>query len=557
MALRRILSLWFPRLAVERVLRQRRDALSLPFAVVGERGNRQVLISLSPEAEAAGLRQDQPLRDATAMCPGLVTVPENRAADEAFLRSLCRWAGKFTPWVAPEPPDAMVLDLTGCAHLFGGEDGLLAQIEADCTDLGLTPRAGLAETRGAAWALARFAGMTMANARNGDAIQQEARATRSRAAVRSNGGGRRDGDTASQRQSGGAATAAPGHLRAALGPLPLAALRLPADVVEGLGRLGLRRVDEVMALPRAGLTRRFGPVLLRRLDQALGLEPEPVNPGAAPPHFAVRLSFPDPIGLRDDVVAGMDRLLAPLCDKLRLAGMGCRRARLEAWRSDGGFSAIEVTLARAAADPDRLRPLLVLKLDQIEAGFGIDRLRLVAAQVETMPSQQSRGAVLAAPGGASQGDAAAAVLDLVGKLGARLGTEAVTRLHPADSHIPGKTATVLAAAWSDPAPAPWPTPPGPRPIVMMRPEWVEMADGGATPGATPGASFRWRGRNLSLRVAIGPERLLPEWWLDDPDWRNGARDYWRVETEAGERLWLFYAHGADLSPGWFCHGVFD
>ncbi|MBN2630304.1 MAG: DNA polymerase Y family protein [Rhodobacteraceae bacterium] len=546
MALRRILSLWFPRLAAERALRQRRDALRLPFAVVGERGNRQVLTSLSPEAEAAGLRQDQPLRDATAMCPGLVTVPENRAADEVFLRSLCRWAGKFTPWVAPEPPDAMVLDLTGCAHLFGGEDGLLAQIEADCADLGLTPRAGLAETRGAAWALARFAGVSMASARNGDAIRQEARATRSRAAVR------RDGGTAPQRHAGGMASAAPGHLRAALGPLPLAALRLPGDVVEGLGRLGLRRVDEVLALPRAGLTRRFGPVLLRRLDQALGLEPEPVNPAAAPPHFAVRLSFPDPIGLRDDVAAGMDRLLAPLCDKLRLAGMGCRRARLEAWRSDGGFSAIEVTLARAASDPDRLRALLVLKLDQIEAGFGIDRLRLVAVQVETMPSQQSRGAVLAAPGGRAQGDAAAAVLDLVGKLGARLGTEAVTRLHPADSHIPGKTATILAAAWSDPAPAPWPAARGPRPIVMMQPERVDMAG----EGHTPAAAFRWRGRMLSLRVAIGPERLMPEWWLDDPDWRNGARDYWRVETEGGERLWLFYAHGADLSPGWFCHGVF-
>ena len=162
MAVRRILSLWFPRLPVERLLRQRRDALIQPFAVVGMRANAQLLISLTPEAEAVGLRQGQPLRDATAMCPGLLTAPENPVEDAAFLRALRRWAGKFSPWVAEEGADALVIDLTGCAHLFGGEEGLMAQVEEDCADLGLSLRACIADTRGASWALARYAGATTA-----------------------------------------------------------------------------------------------------------------------------------------------------------------------------------------------------------------------------------------------------------------------------------------------------------------------------------------------------------------------------------------------------------
>jgi protein ImuB len=183
---RRILSLWFPRLAAERVLRLRRDALPLPFAVVGDQNGAQVLTSLNDVAEGAGLRLGQPLRDATAMCPGLVTRAADPLAEADFLTVLRRWAGKFSPWVAEEPPAALVIDLTGCAHLFGGEVQLLAEVEQDCAALGLTVRAGVADTRGAAWALARFAGRQAEPARNGDAIDQEARATRSRAVKRRN-----------------------------------------------------------------------------------------------------------------------------------------------------------------------------------------------------------------------------------------------------------------------------------------------------------------------------------------------------------------------------------
>ncbi|MFN7225267.1 MAG: DNA polymerase Y family protein [Paracoccaceae bacterium] len=546
MALRRILSLWFPRLAADRLLRQRHDAPMLPFAVVGERRGAQTLVSLAPEAEAAGLRQGQALRDAMAMCPALLTAPENTGADEVFLRALCRWAGKFSPWVAPDLPDAIVLDLTGCAHLFGGEQGLVQQIEADCADLRLTVRAGIADSRGAAWAMARYSDqMNPAPFRSGSEIRQEARATRSRAARHDRVGG-----ASGASHPSGAMIAAPGQMRQVLGPMPLAALRLSPETVEGLARLGLRRVQDIIDMPRAALARRFGAEVLRRLDQALGFEPEPVNPAAAPPLFAVRLSFPDPIGLREDIAAGVDRLLPPLCAKLQAAGQGARRVRLEAHRSDGQISEVEVSLARATPDPDRIRPLLALKLDAIDAGLGIDRLRLVVPQSETMPQQQSRGTLMISHD-ASGPASAVALDDLIGRLGAKIGPEAVTRLHPASTHIPGKTANTLAAAWCSPAPAPWPRPSAPRPILLFRPEPVQAPD-----VSTPPARFRWRGRDLVVRVAIGAERLMPEWWLDDPQWRSGPRDYWRTEVDGGDRLWLFYAYGGEVSSGWFCHGVF-
>jgi protein ImuB len=200
MAGRRILSLWFPRLAADRVARRRGDVVPTPLAVVGDRNGAQVLVSLSPEAEAAGLALGQPLRDATAICPDLLTVPADPPGEAQFLLTLRRWAGRFSPWVAEEPPAGLMIDLTGSAHLHGGEEGVLARVAEDCEGLGLTVRAAIADTPGAAWALARYARAGIAPLRSGDAIDQEARATRSRAAKRR--GWERGGPPRSHRAGG-------------------------------------------------------------------------------------------------------------------------------------------------------------------------------------------------------------------------------------------------------------------------------------------------------------------------------------------------------------------
>lgn len=557
MAGRRILSLWFPRLAADRVLRLRADAVPAPLAVVSDRNGAQVIVSLSPEAEAAGLSLGQPLRDATAICPALLTVPADPLAEARFLGTLRRWAGRFSPWVAEEPPAGLMIDLTGAAHLHGGEEGVLARVAEDCESLGLTVRAAIADTPGAAWGLARHAGGGLGTVRSGDAIDQEARATRSRAVKRR--GWERGGGAPRPVAARGAEAAVispPGRLHEALSGLPLAALRLDGDVVDRLMRLGLRRVGDIMGLPRAALARRFGADTLRRLDQAMGLEPEPVSPARPPMHFAVRLTLPDPIGLRSDVEAALDRLLPPFCDKLRARGRGVRRVLFQGFRADGGVASVEVGLARAADSPDRIRPLLHLKLDQIDAGFGIDCLRLEALATEAVSAVQHRGQLevtaqaLANAGRVSAGSAQA-IEDLIGRLGARLGTEGVLRLHPADSHVPAKSAKLLMAAWSQPHDGFWPAPPAPRPLVMFRPEPVEAPETRELP-----ARFRWRRRDFAVRVAAGPERLQPEWWFEDPDWRGGTRDYWRVETEGGDRLWLFYGQGGAVTEQWYCEGLF-
>ncbi|WP_417525080.1 Y-family DNA polymerase [Marinovum sp.] len=550
---RRLLSLWFPRLGAERLLRQARGEAALhevPFAVVEDLGNSQVLSSVSALATAAGIYKGQPLRDAHAVSADLRTARRNRHAEAGFLEALLRWAGKFSPWVAEDGVDGLMLDVTGCTHLFGGEAPLCARILEETGDMGLTARIGLADSRGGAWALARYAGQSGGSARSGDDIDQEARATRSRAARRRHWerGGTAPAGRQARVETG--SIAPPGQTRSALAALPVAALRLDPETTAQLARLGLRRIDELAGQPRAALARRFGKGLVLRLDQALGAVPEPLSPAAPPQRFAVRMTLPEPIGLEEDVAAGLDRLLPRLSELLRAKGQGARMLRLQAFRSDHTMQALEVRLARASDDPERLRPLLAMKLSDLDAGFGIDMLRLEAVQVEPLSQRTPVGHIGAGAAVNARLAANTALDDLIGRIGARVGMEAITRRHPGDSHIPEKTELVLAAAWSEPAAA-WAPPARPRPLLLWRPEPVQAPD-----VPRPPARFRWRGRDLRLAAAQGPERIAPEWWLDDPDWRSGQRDYWRVTCEEGDALWLFYAHGAAMSSGWFCQGSF-
>ena len=543
MARRRFLSLWFPRLGAERALRARRTAPPGPFVTVAEAGGALSLAALSAEAEAAGLAPGQKLAAARAVCPGLVTDPADPPGEAAFLAALARWAWRFSPLVGQSPPDGLTLDITGCAHLWGGEAAMAGAIAEGAAALRLTARLGLADTPGAAAALARHAGRAGAGAPAGNLINREARATRSRAARRT---------AAAVPAVAGLAVAPAGRTHAALAPLPVAALGLEAEAISALAALGLRRIGDLAGMPRAALARRFGQALVDRLDAALGARPAPISPLAPAPAFAVRLSLPEPIGRAGDIAAALEtRLLPVLARRLAEAGRGARRLRLEATRADHGMARIEAGLARASAAPARLGAVLRPRLEEIDPGFGIERLRLVAVLTEPAVPRQHEGHAEAGRAAAARAYGGAALDDLLGRIGARIGLEAITRLHPGESHIPEKAALTLAAAWSDPAPEDWPAPPAPRPLTLFRPEPVTAP---AIPG--PPGHFRWRGQSHATRAATGPERIAPEWWLDEPDWRSGVRDYWRVETARGARLWLFYAHGAAMPAGWFCQGVF-
>ncbi|WP_297770704.1 DNA polymerase Y family protein [uncultured Roseovarius sp.] len=545
MPIHRILSVWFPRFGAERLLRRAIETGGPPFAVADTQTPQQELTSLSVEAEAAGLLVGQPLREARALCPDLVTRPRNRAAEAAFLRALGRWAERFSPLVGADGEAGLMLDITGCAHLFGGETGMIETVRQEAADLGMSVCCGLADTVGAAWALARFAGQGRGQGRSGDVIDQEARATRSRATRRRHWERGGPGQGEARRME----IAPPGQVYGALAPLPVAALRLPSAMVIDLGRLGLRRIAELTGQPRAVLGRRFGPELMLRLDQALGLVPEPISPAAPTPCFATRLSLPEPIGLRDDISAGLARLTDRLCQMLREKGQGARHLRFEVFRADGSLQAVDMRLARPIDRPAAMLPLMDMRLDEVEAGFGIDMLRLEAVVTARMETRQGTNGLAARDSGSAEREGALA--DLITRLGARIGMEAITRRHPAESMIPEKSALTLAAAWSDPASGPWPLPTSSRALLLCQPEPVNRPDEGG-----PGHAFRWRGQTHDVAHATGPERIAPEWWLDDPGWRSGLRDYWQVLTMRGERLWLFRAYGAQISGGWFCQGRF-
>jgi len=260
--------------------------------------------------------------------------------------------------------------------------------------------------------------------------------------------------------------------------------------------------------------------------------------------------LPEPIGLIEDMLAALDKLLPRLAASLTAKGRGVRRLRLEAYRTDQTMQSVEVGLARPSADMALIRQLLVIKLEDIKVEFGIDVLRVVAAQTEPIYAHQHKGKIKAGPAVAARLSQNTELDDLIGKLGARIGLEAITRLHPGDSHIPEKASQVLAAAWSMPQ-MDWPIVLRARPLIYFQPEPIVAAEVPKVP-----LHFKWRGQSHELQSAQGPERIAPEWWLAERAWRSGTRDYWRVVTKSGDRLWLYFAHGGAISGGWFCHGRF-
>ena len=540
---RRILSLHLPRLAAERVCR--REQFDAPLAIVEKRQNKQIIASLCAQAEVLGLYTGQSLSDAQSLADGLITRASDPHADALFLNAITRWAGQFSPWVSSDLPGDLFLDITGCSHLFGGEAALRDRMVSELHSLGLTAQIGIADTPGAAWALARFRNADPAYLLTGDAIDQEARATRSRAAKRKAAVSSRNAVTKLPKELPPIAPI--GQSLQAIGPLPLAALRLDGETCIGLNRLGLNTIFDLARLPRNSVTRRFGAQVLNRLDQALGAKPEPIAPKAPMKRFATRISFPDPIGLTGDIEAGLRRLLEPLCDKLAHAGLGARCFELTCYRADHTAQIVEVLLARPSADPARALPLFDLHIPQIDPHFGIDMMRLEAKAYEPMHPEQPSVSI-----GASQATSNGDLHhDVIGRLGVRLGIEAITLASPSDSHLPEKAYIETSATLSHP-PKNWSRIKAPRPLVMITPEPIVVQD-----AFTPPQEFKWRRRRYKTLSYQGFERFEPEWWFDLEGWRDGPRDYWTVISDCGAKLWLYQSVGAAKRGGWYCHGLFD
>ena len=487
---RRILALLLPRIPVERLRRPG------PVAVWGQRGSRRVVLSVSAEAEVAGLRAGQALADAQAILPGLDLVPEDPAGDARTLERLALWAMRFTPLVGLAGEDGLLLDLTGVGHLFGGEAALLDDVLGRLNRRGLTARGAVACRAGTALALVR---------------------------------------------AGGSGLLPEGGEAAAVAPLPLAALRLAPPLVAALHGLGLRDVGSLAAQPRAGLVRRFGAGLVRALDEALGEAERPISPLRPPPEMEVARDFADPVVTREGIEAALDGLLVDLCRALTQTGRGARRLLLRAERVDGEVQEIVIGTGLPVRAPAHLARLFHGKLETLAPECGFERLALAAQATEPMAGTQES----LAPGGrAARREDLAQLLD---RLSQRL---PVWRLAPRASHWPERAAQRVGAFDDVAVPEGWAA--RPRPVrLLQRPLYIgAMA---LLPDAPP--SLLRIGRQAQRVVrAEGPERVEPEWWRDRPG--RKLRDYYRVELASGARLWVCRVGLAEPGedPRWVLHG---
>nr|MDA8249649.1 DNA polymerase Y family protein [Rhodospirillales bacterium] len=480
-----------------------------PLATVTTLRGQRRLAALCPRAAAVGLVPDMALAQARAICPTLAAVPADPDGDRAALARLVAWATRYTPLAAADPPDGVVLDLTGCAHLWhGGEAALAADLAARLAAAGIVARIAVAGSAATAWALARAAPGVLP----------------------------------------------PGQEAAALGPLPVGLLRLEARVVAGLQRLGVRRIAELARLPRADLATRFGPAPALRLDQALGAAAESIAWPHPPAPWAEDARFAEPLVTAGSLAAALARLAGPLCARLAAARLGGQRFVARFARVDASATAIAVATALPVNDAAYLARLLGAQLDTVDPGFGIEAITLAAETTGPRAPAQARLGDLAGAAADSADEALARTLDA---LASRLGEDAAWRPAPVATHVPERR---LHRAPPLAAPPAWAGGP-PRPVrLLRRPEPVSVM---APVPDDPPLLFRWRGVLHRVRAASGPERIAAEWWrrAGGSEGREEAdlvRDYYRVEDEAGGRFWLFRTGRNAGAPGtrWFLHGLF-
>lgn len=445
------------------------------------------LAAIDRAAKAQGLKPGMPLADARALVPALLTGHSDPAGDATALERLADWCGRFSPWVATDGGDGLLLEITGVPHLFGGEARMQQQVRDALVRLGLDCALAIADTPAAAWAWARFGAGGILPPRAG--LQQ-------------------------------------------LGAMPVQALRLAAGLAEQLVTLGLGTVADIARLPRAPLARRFGMDLLNRLDALLGERIDPISPRAAPAPWRSRADLAEPILTRGAIDTLLEQLLEALCGLLEQEHLGARQLALHTFRVDGEVQTLRIGTARASRDPKHLFRLFRDRLDGIEPGFGIETMLLEATAADPLSAEQ-------AAFDAQERIAANGFAQLIDRLQIRLGSRAVYRLIPLDSHCPERAvgrvrplAQIGEASIGTDL----------RPIHLLpRPEFAEMAG--------DGTAFRWRRVRRPIRHAIGPERLSAEWWRGGLD--ITYRDYFRIEDAQGRRYWLFRS-----ADGWFVHGLF-
>ncbi|MEA2914702.1 MAG: protein ImuB [Bradyrhizobium sp.] len=541
---RRILSLWLPRLPIDRIKRQlcqgnaapantkafssevgtgsREENASIqnhPSIVVAKQNNALQIFALDDAAAALNLEIGLPLANARAICPQLQVFDADEAADALALNAIAAWCDRFTPLVALDSPHGLLLDITGCVHLFGGEAAMLRLLCGALTAQGFTVSAAIAGTSVCARTMTRHVhGRIVRAGEEADAVR----------------------------------------------PLPVSALGADATVVVGLRRAGLKTIGDVASRARHEITARFDAGFTTLLEQALGQSDAPISPLKPLPDYIVEKRFAEPVATDEVIAATLSRLAGMLVAAMAQQGKGARRLEACFFRTDGAVRTIMVDTGQPVTRPeviDRLfRERLGALSDPLDPGFGFDLIRLSASRTEIVVQQQRD-----LDANVHDNDELAALID---RIAARIGGRRVVVHLPQDTHIPERAVWAasaqhhLAAA----AQALWPAraegEPPLRPIRLFeRPEQIKVI--AQVPDGPP-ARFVWRRATHAVVRAEGPERLAMEWWRAQG--KMLTRDYFRVEDESGLRFWLYrdglydreieQQEGKPVQPNWFMHGLF-
>ncbi|MDH3664231.1 MAG: hypothetical protein OEU92_30170 [Alphaproteobacteria bacterium] len=542
----RVLSLWLPYLAIDRVRHEGVPGQrNLPRAICLEDGQDQPLITLCPRAEAAGLLPGMSSAEALQRVPGLVVSPTDPSGDRRFLEACMSWCERHTPFVAvdrsvpSEKGAALWLDIGSSAHLSGGEASLLAGLLRQFREKGLTARAAIADHPGSAWAACRFGG-----------------------------------DEQPILPVNGA--------RVALASWPIAALRLESADCDKLENAGIDRIEHLYALPRRAVSARFGDHVATRLDQALGLVDEPIAVDTPLPAQQAQMIFAEPITDAETLSPLIKRLLHQLCIGLEAAGLGARRLTLALYRVDNSTVTCSVGTDQPSRDVHQLTALVGDRFDDIDLGFGLERAILDAVEIEPLLSESIRWRGLGTAADAALPDLARQRPERMewwrnpeDDLASQPPLPPFLRTgHAQTPALPAARSQLATALARSPEEAEQPalleTPP--RPLRLLRqPEPIEAI---APLPDEPPVLFRWRRQLHKVIGAQGPETVAPDWWRlpkEEPSpssrkhaGRDGgdptARDYFAVEDSEGVRFWLYregrYDSASGPLPRWFLHGVF-
>jgi len=394
---RRILSLWLPRLPIDRIKRQlaysnvapvkAENSGDGPCIVVVKQNNALQISALDDAAAHFGLEIGLPLANARAICPQLRVFDADQAADAKILNDIADWCDRFTPLVALDSPHGLFLDITGCAHLFGGEAALMRIVCGALTRQGFAVSASIASTSICARTMTRHvAGQII-----GDGEEAEA-----------------------------------------IAPLPVFTLGADEAIIRGLRRAGLKTIGDVASRARHEITARFGADFTTLLEQAMGQGDAPISPRKPLPDYIVERRFAEPVATEGVISATLSRLAEMLVTAMDRQGKGARRLEASFFRTDGAVRAIAVDTGQPVTRSgviDRLfRERLDALHDPLDPGFGFDLVRLSASRTEIVVQQQRD-----LDANVHDNDKLAALID---RIAARIGGRRVVVHMSQDTHIP-------------------------------------------------------------------------------------------------------------------------